>query len=246
MEPQPLATNTFVRRFDLDAARNYTRSARSPHAHQEQALRKLREWFERASGEAARGGLLVLPTGGGKTFTAVRFLTEWPLSEGYKVLWLAHTHHLLEQAFETFGPAKYSADSHVEVSKIREPREKLNVRVVSGMPGHAKVQSISADDDVIIGSLPTIAAAHRDDHESFLAFLRSAGKKLFIVFDEAHHAPAPTYARFIESLRTKVPGVPILGLTATPVYEAKLRRGWLKKLFPQEIVYQTSANTLMA
>ena len=35
---------------------------------------------------------------------AVRFLCEWPLSEGYKVLWLAHTHHLLEQANETFAP----------------------------------------------------------------------------------------------------------------------------------------------
>jgi superfamily II DNA or RNA helicase len=247
MESRPLETNRFVRHFDLDAARKHAKSARSPHAHQEQALRKLRTWFETPRDDASgRGGLLVLPTGGGKTFTAVRFLTEWPLSQGYKVLWLAHTHHLLEQAFETFGPATYTAGGHVEVSKVREPREKLNVRVVSGMPGHAKVQSVSPDDDVIIGSLQTVAAAHRDDHKSFLAFLRAAGKKLFVVFDEAHHAPATTYARFIDALRKQVPGLPLLGLTATPVYEAKLRRGWLPKLFPQRILYQTSAQTLMA
>lgn len=246
MERDPLGTNPFVRQYDLDAARRYASSARAPHAHQEQGLRKIHAWFEKPSGDSGRGALLVLPTGGGKTFTAVRFLCEWPLSEGYKVLWLAHTHHLLEQAFETFGPSKYTADARVEVSKIREPRESLRVRVVSGMPGHAKVHSISADDDVVIGSLPTIAGAHRDDQESLLSFLRSAGEKLFVVFDEAHHAPAPTYARFVEALRHKVKGLHLLGLTATPIYEAKLRKGWLKKLFPQGIVYQTTANTLMA
>lgn len=239
--------NPFVRRFDLDAARRYVSTARSPHAHQEQALKKLHAWFEPAASEPARrGGLLVLPTGGGKTFTAVRFLSEWPLSEGYKVLWLAHTHHLLEQAFETFGPATFSPGARVEVSKIREPREKLDVRVVSGMPGHAKVHSISPDDDVVIGSLQTIAAAHRDDHESLFAFLRAAGQKLFVVFDEAHHAPAPSYARFVNALCEQVPGLPVLGLTATPVYENKLRRGWLARLFPQGIIYQTTANALMA
>jgi superfamily II DNA or RNA helicase len=246
MKEEALGTNRFVREYDLDVARRYANSARSPQAHQEQGLRKIHEWFEKPSTDMGRGALLVLPTGGGKTFTAVRFLCEWPLSAGYKVLWLAHTHHLLEQAFDTFGPSTYSQDAKVEVSKIREPREKLRVRVVSGMPGHAKVASISPSDDVVIGSLQTIAGAHRDDHESLLTFLRSAGEKLVVVFDEAHHAPAPTYARFVEALRVKVPTVHLLGLTATPVYEAKLRKGWLKKLFPQGIAYQTSANTLMA
>ena len=61
------------------------------------------KWFGKES-EGHKGGILVLPTGGGKTFTAVRFLCQGPLSKGYKVLWLAHTHHLLEQAYYSFGP----------------------------------------------------------------------------------------------------------------------------------------------
>jgi len=44
---------------------------------------------------------LVLPIGGGKTFTAQRFLTTLPLSQGHKVIWLAHTYHLLNQAQAT-------------------------------------------------------------------------------------------------------------------------------------------------
>jgi superfamily II DNA or RNA helicase len=67
-----------------------------PEPHQAKALGLLGTWFEKR-GRDGGGGILVLPTGGGKTFTAVRFLAEGPLSEGYKVLWLAHTHHLLEQ-----------------------------------------------------------------------------------------------------------------------------------------------------
>lgn len=239
--------NTFVRRFDLDQRRSLRPQLRVPAQHQTAALRALERWFsERASREES-GGLLVLPTGGGKTFSAVRFLCEQPLSEGYKVLWLAHTHHLLEQAFETFGPTSSTAEHPGEVAAIREPRTSLQIRVVSGMPGHARVPSISAEDDVLIGSLQSIAGAHRDDHPSLLAFLESAGEKLFVVFDEAHHAPAPTYARLVRALRAKKKnGLCLLGLTATPVYENKLRAGWLAQLFPQHIIYQTTANMLMA
>jgi superfamily II DNA or RNA helicase len=245
--PESLDLNPFVCRFDLNIARRHVDTVREPRAHQVEALRRLKKWFDRpAQPGVGNGALLVLPTGGGKTFTAVRFLCEWPLSEGYKVLWLAHTHHLLEQAFETFGPATPLPDQHVEVSKIRETRDSLRVRVVSGMPGHARVHTISPEDDVVIGSLQSIAGAYQDDHKSLLAFLKSAGEKLFVVFDEAHHAPAPTYARFVDALRQSIPALCVLGLTATPIYENKLRKGWLRKLFPQEILYQTTARSLMA
>ena len=47
-------------------------------------------------------GLLVLPTGGGKTLTAARWIAENILDKGIKVLWLAHRHELLDQAKKTF------------------------------------------------------------------------------------------------------------------------------------------------
>ncbi|MDE7120705.1 MAG: DEAD/DEAH box helicase family protein, partial [Oscillospiraceae bacterium] len=42
--------------------------------------------------------LLVLPTGGGKTLTAVHWLLRNGVDQGKKILWIAHRHLLLEQA----------------------------------------------------------------------------------------------------------------------------------------------------
>lgn len=187
-------------------------------------------------GKHAGAGILVLPTGGGKTFTAVRFLAEGPLSDGYKVLWLAHTHHLLEQAFHCFRPGRIGA--------IREPRSELRLRVVSGTEGHFAPRYIEASDDVVIGTLQTIAIAVREDLPAMIEFLKAAGKKLFVVFDEAHHAPAPSYRKLLQGLQAR--GAPVLGLTATPVYSDETKQGWLKKLFPSGIIFQARANELMA
>ncbi len=109
-----------------------------PTAHQLKALKTLHEWF-REQRDTHSGSILVLPTGGGKTFTTVRFLCTSPLSKGYKVLWLAHTHHLLEQAFHTFES---------EVKHISLPKTRLDVRVVSSTPEHCSVDKIEPKDDV--------------------------------------------------------------------------------------------------
>jgi len=95
---------------------------KEPAAHQAMAIDHLIKWYK-AKKEGYAGGILVLPTGGGKTFTGIRFLCLTALSDGYKVLWLAHTHHLLEQAYGSFGE---------HVGKITEPKSTLKVRVVSG------------------------------------------------------------------------------------------------------------------
>lgn len=43
--------------------------------------------------------LLVLPTGGGKTLTATYWLLKNAVDKKKKVLWIAHRHLLLEQAY---------------------------------------------------------------------------------------------------------------------------------------------------
>ena len=230
---QPKAN--FYREYDLVAARR-TSPQRQPQAHQSRAIVALDAWFDSRPFPDA-GALLVLPTGGGKTFTAFRFICSTVISAGYKVLWLAHTHHLLEQAIDNLGK---------EVSRIAEPRSTLNARVVSGTPGHMPVHSIRAEDDVVIGTLQTIQSAYREQHPSLLSFLNSASDKLFIVFDEAHHSPAPSYRKLVIGLRERHPQLYLLGLTATPWYGNEEKSGWLKKLFPQGIRFQVSAAQLMA
>ena len=236
----------FYRRYDLVEARKRP-SSRNPAAHQNKALGALRDWFS-TSPSAQAGAMLVLPTGGGKTFAAVRFLCVGPLSEGYKVLWLAHTHHLLEQAFYSFG-RKDEAEARragYELGWVSEPRQKLNVRVVSGTTGHFPVHQIKPSDDIVICTIQTAAGAYKNKHPDFMAFLDSAGEKLFAVFDEAHHSPAPSYRRLVTQLRKRCPRMFLLGLTATPTYTDEKKRGWLKELFPQGIIYQSTPQELIA
>src|SRR5438128_12662526 len=79
-----------------------------------------------------------------------------------------------------------------------------------------------------------------------MAFLRAASKKLFVVFAEAHHAPAHSYRTLITGLRDRRPGMSLLGLTATPTYNDEKKSGWLRQIFPQEIIYQVTPQDLMA
>ena len=210
--------------------------ARAAFNHQGQALDKLKRWFTSIP-RSESGGILVLPTGGGKTFTAIRFLCSTIIPKNYKVLWLAHTHHLLDQAFEAFGK---------DVGSIPEPFTSLSTRIVSGTPGHHSPRHIEPKDDVVVATLQTATRAYQERQGNFLDFLRAAGPRLCVVFDEAHHAPAPSYRKLLKALRADHAEMILLGLTATPVYQDERKQGWLKELFPQGIVYQAKAAELLA
>ncbi len=225
----------YFREYNLPQARDGA-SPKQVAAHQQTALAKLEGWYKSSSVEP-RGTILVLPTGGGKTFTAVRFACVHPLSDGFKVLWLAHTHHLLEQAFNSFDGL---------VASIAEPKSQLTIRVVSGGDGHFKTHSMRPTDDVVIASLQAVARASLDKLDALTNFIQSALGKLLVVFDEAHHAPAPSYRRLLQQLREACPGMILLGLTATPTYSNENKQGWLAKLFPQRIVHQETPQNLMA
>jgi len=167
-----------------------------PAVHQTEALTRLAAWFQQRHTPYA-GTILVLPTGGGKTFTAVQFLAAptGPLSQGYKVLWLAHTHHLLEQAYAGF---------HNRVGPIAPSRPQLTIRIVSGVIGHYRVAAITPGDDVVIAMLPTITRAYNNSskqHPALEAFLDAAGEHLVVIFDEAHQAPAYSYRTLLTNLR---------------------------------------------
>lgn len=232
----------FYFEYDLKNARKH--KSQLPEAnHQKKAIKSLKKWFD--ARDYPSGTIVALPTGSGKTFTAVRFLSKHALSKGYKVLWLAHTHHLLEQAYFSFGPANTEVNKGFEVGWIQEPRNSLKIRVVSGTPHHYNVNQIKSSDDIVVATLQTIANAYKKLHPNFVDFLNSTGGKLVVVFDEAHHAPAPTYRNLILSLRENYPEMHVLGLTATPTYVDVKKRGWLKEIFPQTISYQAQVKDLM-
>lgn len=134
----------------------------------------------------------------------------------------------------------------MEIGLISETRAALNVRVVSGTPGHLPPHTIKATDDVVIATLQTMARAVQNKQQlpGLKAWLKGA-ENLVIVFDEAHHSPAPSYRELLQQLRKLHPKMLLMGLTATPTYGDENKRGWLEKLFPQGILHEVSARRLM-
>ncbi len=225
-----------LRQYNLIKERQSQR-AQTPFSHQHRALSQIQQWFASAPKSNA-GGIVVLPTGGGKTFTAVRFLCTSVIAKGYKILWLAHTHHLLDQAFVAFEKS---------VGTIPEPKMSLCARVVSGTPPHDHIRRVEPTDDVVVATLQTITLAFQNDHPQLIAFLRAAGDRLCVVFDEAHHSPAPSYRKLLKAMRADhAPQMILIGLTATPTYSDPKKIGWLRELFPQGIIHQSKARDLLA
>lgn len=158
-------------------------------------------------------GILTLPTGAGKTRTAVEALTETAPSEDRQILWIAQSDELCEQAVQAFR----------EVWTDRGwrdggPREPLVVRRLWGGG-----REYSPDCQVSVASIQKLHAIFRqDDADVRREELADLPNRLgAIVVDEAHRALAPTYGDVLRFLGIEVSAagrsaIPILGLTATP------------------------------
>lgn len=179
-------------------------------------------------------GLLVLPTGGGKTLTAARWITENILDKGIKVLWVAHRHELLEQAKRTFA-------SILAFKEFFKNKKEFKWRMVSGI--HDKAVNIKPDDDIIFASKDSISSERSFNYlkNNFL----KGQDEIFLVIDEAHHAPAPTYRNLIKGIEENVPKFRMLGLTATPIRTSDREAGYMAKIFPNDMAYKTDLRTLV-
>lgn len=73
-------------------------NTRVPYNHQKEAMRKL----SIINSEPSFSTLVVLPTGGGKTYTATTWLLKNAIDQKKKILWIAHRQFLLDQAENHF------------------------------------------------------------------------------------------------------------------------------------------------
>lgn len=213
-------------------------------AHQNQALENLNKVFD-INKDTSKSGLLVLPTGGGKTFTAVKWICDSIIPENIKVIWLAHSFHLLDQACDTFK--EYSI-------WISEKRSSLKIRVISSNPSHCSSSELIENDDVII--MTTTTAINNFNNKStdeggkhlqtpFQKYLdKYKNERVLVILDEAHHSPAYGCRNLLMNLKEKIPKLFLLGLTATPTYTDESRRGWLKKIFEEGIIYEVRKDQL--
>ncbi|MEY4937807.1 MAG: hypothetical protein RIS64_4166 [Bacteroidota bacterium] len=203
-----------------------------PYEHQTEAFEKLQEKIIKSQ-KNPFAGLLVLPTGGGKTLTAALWIAQNILDKKKKVLWIAHRHELLEQAKNTFVDKLAYKDIFATI-------ESFNYRMVSGI--HDKAVNIRESDQLVIASKDSLSYGF--EHLNRIWFEKGVDE-VFLVIDEAHHATATTYRKLIEKIQGSVSKFALLGLTATPTRTAENERGLLHKIFPDDIVYKIDLKTLI-
>jgi DNA repair protein RadD len=165
-------------------------------AHQRTAARETHAVL--ATGH--RRVLLHMPTGAGKTRTAMHIVAEFLRStEPVAVIWLATSEELCEQAAAEFERCwRHVGNREVAIHRCWGAHEFDRKTVRDGL--------------VVAGLKKLYSAGNRD-----LPFLAELGDKAgLIVIDEAHQAIAESYRAVLETLIARNPDGSLLGLSATP------------------------------
>lgn len=193
-------------------------NTRTPYEHQKMAMAGL----DKMNQSASYSTLVVLPTGGGKTYTASTWLLKNAIDRKKKILWIAHRQMLLDQAAESFQKFAYT--------EVIPHVSSFSFRIISGASSHDRTSDIKPTDNLLIVSKDSIGRnLNRLD-----PWLKGE-KEIYLIVDEAHHSTAKTYRRVIDYVREKVPAVKLIGLTATPFRTAEDEQGLLAKIYSDGI-----------
>lgn len=187
---------------------------RTPYEHQKKAM----ECLDIIDKEPSYSTLVVLPTGGGKTYTASLWLLKHAINRHKKILWIAHRQMLLDQAAESFQKYAY-AESIPNVSSF-------TYRIVSGANSHDRTIDIVESDNLLIASKDSIG-------KNLPALEKWLGdsKEVYLIIDEAHHSTAKTYRKIIDFVKSHVDDAKVIGLTATPFRTSESEQGLLSKIY---------------
>ena len=164
--------------------------------HQRVAARKISQLLQ----EHPRRVLLHMPTGAGKTRTAMNVIADHLREhEPTVVVWLAYSEELCEQAASEFQQAW----SHLGNRDINVYR----------FWGNRDVDPADMHDGFMVAGLAKTYAATRKS----IQFINQLGNKTsLVIIDEAHSAVAETYKLILDTLVEHRPQTSLLGLTATP------------------------------
>lgn len=166
-------------------------------AHQRAAAREV----SHALAEHPRRVVLHMPTGAGKTRTAMNVIADhlrW--HEPTLVIWLANSEELCEQSAAEFERAWHHLGNR-DVSVFR-------------FWGSHSVDLDEVHDGILVGGLAKMYSQTRQRLGFIMAL---AGRTSLVVIDEAHSAIAETYRLILDALVVMPrPNPGLLGLTATP------------------------------
>ena len=143
--------------------------------------------------------LLHMPTGSGKTRTAMNVICEVLRKKATVILWFANTEELCEQAFEEFNKAWKNLGNRSTTSYRFWGNNSISLDEIS--------------DGFIVCGLAKSYSLLKSDHNEII---RLSSKVSLIVMDEAHMAIAKTYKQLLDLINLGNQKSSILGLSATP------------------------------
>jgi superfamily II DNA or RNA helicase len=154
----------------------------------------------RLSGSHPYRVLIHMPTGSGKTRTAMSLLADHLRAvEPTLVVWLAASEELCDQAADEF----------------RLAWSRLGNRTLPTFRwwGASEFPADLPSDGMVIAGLAKLYSRAIAD-PPWLA--RLGDRTSVVVFDEAHQAIAPTYRHIVDAITARKPDLRLVGLTATP------------------------------
>ena len=191
--------------------------------------REVRDALLRRLASAGERAIVTLPTGAGKTRTAVETIRDWLTERSragsprgrHTVLWLAHSGELCEQAHESFRHVWQHSE---DVCPL------LLFRFWAGFTQFRRHQEAITDilkQPSVLVSTPqkivNLIDDRREDSQDVLQVLLST--VALVVVDEAHRAAAPSYRTILGRFAGGGSDTRVVGLTATPFRKEYQRDG---------------------
>ncbi len=163
--------------------------------HQVVTVKKINEYLA----EPPHKALLHMPTGSGKTISAMRVILVHLLENPEAlIVWLAHNEELCEQAINSFQQMwKKAGDRKINMYRFY---------------GRSKLNPLKIKSGFMVASLSKMLGSAK---KSNLFLAEMAKSTNFVVIDEAHQSTADKFSKIISELAVNKE-TKLLGLSATP------------------------------